>query len=202
MTHLSKAIMAFAAASSLLIHAIAGAAERQETHPNITTSYGTLVLRDGVKLQTIVTKPATATGRLPAILFVQWLSCDTVAISDNPRDGWSTQHSADGLRLTCVRSDDPHDLRTLPHILTQRLPGTPAAVEVGLRLHSEQPGARAGLTVLGDAYGWIGLQRESDGSVHLVHRFAALDARVEARPGETWLSLPDASADPADLELL
>ena len=69
-----------------LVCALADAAE---THPNITTSYGTLTLRDGVKLQTIVTKPANATGRLPAILFVQWLSCDTVAISDHPRDGWS-----------------------------------------------------------------------------------------------------------------
>jgi hypothetical protein len=68
---------------------LAVAANSAETHPNITTSHGTLTLRDGVKLQTIVTKPANATGRLPAILFVQWLSCDTVAISDNPRDGWS-----------------------------------------------------------------------------------------------------------------
>jgi pimeloyl-ACP methyl ester carboxylesterase len=67
---------------SILAHAV-------ETHPNITTSYETLTLRDGVKLQTIVTKPTNATGRLPAILFVQWLSCDTVAISDHPRDGWS-----------------------------------------------------------------------------------------------------------------
>ncbi|WP_343073363.1 non-ribosomal peptide synthase/polyketide synthase [Pyxidicoccus fallax] len=37
---------------------------------------------------------------------------------------------------------------------------------------------------------------------NLVHRFAALDSRVEARAGETWLSAPEASADPADLELL
>jgi pimeloyl-ACP methyl ester carboxylesterase len=67
----------------------AAATETRESHPNINTSYGTLTLRDGVKLQTIVTKPADATGRLPAILFVQWLSCDSVAISDHPRDGWS-----------------------------------------------------------------------------------------------------------------
>lgn len=61
----------------------------EEAHPNITTTYGTLTVRDGVKLQTIVTKPSNVTGRLPAILFVQWLSCDRVAISDHPRDGWS-----------------------------------------------------------------------------------------------------------------
>ena len=77
---------AFIIIASSLFCVLAHAAE---THPNITTSYGALTVRDGVKLQTIITKPANATGRLPAILFVQWLSCDTVAISDNQRDGWS-----------------------------------------------------------------------------------------------------------------
>jgi pimeloyl-ACP methyl ester carboxylesterase len=61
----------------------------REQHPGVTTSYGTLALRDGTKPQTIVTKPERAAGKLPAILFVQWLSCDSVAISTNPRDGWS-----------------------------------------------------------------------------------------------------------------
>lgn len=61
----------------------------QETHPGITTAYETFTVRDGIRLQTIITKPANASGRLPAILFAQWLSCDTVAISPNPRDGWS-----------------------------------------------------------------------------------------------------------------
>ncbi|MFE9024207.1 family 43 glycosylhydrolase [Streptomyces sp. NPDC007808] len=89
-----------------------------------------------------------------------------------PPAGWSTQHSGDGLKLACVRSADAHDLRKLPHILTQRLPGTPCAVEVRLRLDSEAPGARAGLAVLGDAFSWIGLQRGADGAVHVVHRFA------------------------------
>ncbi|MEV6195251.1 family 43 glycosylhydrolase [Streptomyces sp. NPDC051920] len=90
----------------------------------------------------------------------------------NPRDGWATQHSGDGLRLSCVRTADAHDLRRLPHVLTQRMPGVTATVRVDLRLDSEEPGARAGLAVLGDAFGWIGLQREPGGSVRLVHRFA------------------------------
>ncbi|MFH9016216.1 family 43 glycosylhydrolase [Streptomyces sp. NPDC017943] len=90
----------------------------------------------------------------------------------DPADGWATRHSGDGLRLVCVRSGGPHDLRTLPHVLTQRLPGSPCAAEVELRLDSGEAGARAGLAVLGDAYSWIGLQRGTDGSVHLVHRFA------------------------------
>jgi dienelactone hydrolase len=66
---------------------------QSENHPGIVTSYGTLELRDGIKLQTIVTKPEADKGRLPAILFVQWLSCDSVAISTNPRDGWSAMLS-------------------------------------------------------------------------------------------------------------
>ena len=77
-------VLAFSLAQT---HAMA--AEARESHPDIDISYGTLTLRDGVKLQTIVTKPAAARERLPAVLFVQWLSCDTIAISDNPRDGWS-----------------------------------------------------------------------------------------------------------------
>jgi pimeloyl-ACP methyl ester carboxylesterase len=81
--------MAILIIAAFLVHHNAAAVETRESHPNINTSYETLTLRDGVKLQTIVTKPANATGRLPAILFVQWLSCDTVAISDHPRDGWS-----------------------------------------------------------------------------------------------------------------
>ncbi|MER5402356.1 family 43 glycosylhydrolase [Streptomyces sp. NPDC002599] len=90
----------------------------------------------------------------------------------NPQDGWATQHSGDGLRLTCVRTADAHDLRRLPHVLTQRMPGAAATVQVDLCLDSEEPGARAGIAVLGDAFGWIGLQRGPDGSALLVHRFA------------------------------
>jgi dienelactone hydrolase len=65
----------------------AGCAE--PTYPGIETATETLTLRDGVKLRAIVTKPVRASAPLPAILFVQWLSCDSVEISGDPRDGWS-----------------------------------------------------------------------------------------------------------------
>jgi pimeloyl-ACP methyl ester carboxylesterase len=77
------------AALPLTVISFAAAPAPPETHPGITTSYETLTVRDGVRLQVIITKPANARGRLPAIQFVQWLSCDTVGISTNPRDGWS-----------------------------------------------------------------------------------------------------------------
>jgi beta-xylosidase len=106
----------------------------------------------------------------------------------NPQDGWATHHSGDGLRLTCARTSDAHDLRRLPNLLTQRLPGTPVAVEVELRLHSEELGARAGLAVLGDAYSWIGLERGADGRVMFVHRFAEPVAERERDAGEPRLA--------------
>ncbi|KUN38831.1 glycoside hydrolase [Streptomyces longwoodensis] len=103
----------------------------------------------------------------------------------NPRAGWATEHSGDGLRLACVRTPDAHDLRRVPHVLTQRLPGAPSIVEVDLALRTEEPGARAGLAVLGDAYCWIGLQRGTDGRVHLVHRFAEPVAEAERDAGQS-----------------
>ncbi|MFF2190933.1 glycoside hydrolase 43 family protein [Streptomyces sp. NPDC058155] len=107
--------------------------------------------------------------------------------------GWTVPHPDDGLRLTCRRTDTAHDLRGLPHVLVQRLPAESFTVTVELALESEEPGARAGLAVLGDAFSWIGLERGTDGEVHLVHRFAETGATHErdaARP----LAAPGARA--------
>lgn len=94
----------------------------------------------------------------------------------NPRPGWAVTHSGDGLRLTCRRSQDAHDLRRLPSVLVQRLPAETFTVTVELALDSGESGARAGLAVLGDAFCWIGLERGADGRTHLVHRFAEAEA--------------------------
>ncbi|HEX8233336.1 MAG TPA: alpha/beta fold hydrolase [Caulobacteraceae bacterium] len=41
-----------------------------------------------MRLRAVVTKPEAARGRVPAILYVQWLSCDSIAIPPQPKDGW------------------------------------------------------------------------------------------------------------------
>lgn len=82
-------LIALAALALVSAQSLAAAASTPEIHPGITTSYETLTLEDGVKLQVMITKPERASGRLPAIQYVHWLSCDSVAISSNPRDGWS-----------------------------------------------------------------------------------------------------------------
>jgi len=60
-----------------------------ETHPGLDTTLGTLVTRDGTRLRTITTRPRGTTGQLPAILFVQWLSCDSVELPSAANDGWA-----------------------------------------------------------------------------------------------------------------
>lgn len=60
-----------------------------ESLPGVDAEYGELKTADGARLRTVVTRPTGASGRLPAVLFVQWLSCDSVEIAPNAKDGWS-----------------------------------------------------------------------------------------------------------------
>ena len=60
-----------------------------ESHPGVQTQTETVIASDGTRLKAIVTKPADAQGRLPAILFVQWLSCDSIALPSTGGDGWA-----------------------------------------------------------------------------------------------------------------
>ncbi len=61
-----------------------------ESLPGLDTEFGELQIGDDTRLRTIVTRPAGTTGRLPAVLFVQWLSCDTIELRPDAHDGWST----------------------------------------------------------------------------------------------------------------
>jgi dienelactone hydrolase len=60
-----------------------------ESLRGIDTEYGVLDPGDGARLRTLVTRPHGTTGRLPAVLYVQWLSCDTIEIRPDAKDGWS-----------------------------------------------------------------------------------------------------------------
>ncbi|MEK8142590.1 hypothetical protein NKH18_10495 [Streptomyces sp. M10(2022)] len=95
-----------------------------------------------------------------------------MAVGGRPRPGWTVEHAADGLRLTCVRTAYAHDLRVLPNVLVQRLPAEVFTAEVEVALNGDEPGAKAGLAVLGNAFSWIGLEAGQDGAVRLVHRYA------------------------------
>jgi pimeloyl-ACP methyl ester carboxylesterase len=60
-----------------------------EAHDCCDVSYGSVAAPNGHRLRTIVTRPKGRSGRLPAILFTAWLSCDTVELKPGAQDGWS-----------------------------------------------------------------------------------------------------------------
>lgn len=55
----------------------------------LDSHYDVLETRDGARLRSILTRPSGSRGRLPAILFVQWLSCDSIELPASQDDGWS-----------------------------------------------------------------------------------------------------------------
>ncbi len=59
-----------------------------ESHPGIETTYGALDVGDGIRLRSILTRPE-GEKKPPVILFVQWLSCDSVELAADAADGWS-----------------------------------------------------------------------------------------------------------------
>jgi pimeloyl-ACP methyl ester carboxylesterase len=61
----------------------------RERHDCCETYYDHVRGPDGSRLRTIVTRPAGRPGRLPAVLFVGWLSCDSVELRPQAQDGWS-----------------------------------------------------------------------------------------------------------------
>jgi len=79
----------------------------------------------------------------------------------NPEPGW--HQTGDGTLGLAHLPNDRGDLRDLPQVLGQLLPGWPVEVRVRLELDSPVEHARAGLTVLGRRYSWVGLQRTATG---------------------------------------
>jgi pimeloyl-ACP methyl ester carboxylesterase len=68
----------------------------RETGEGIEIEYGSVVSDSGDRLRSLVTRPSGASGRLPTIVLVSWLSCATVEFaSPEDRPGW--QHVLHGL---------------------------------------------------------------------------------------------------------
>ena len=59
-----------------------------ELHPGLSVEYGSLPVAVGVRLRTILTRPDDA-RRPPVILFVQWLSCDSIELNPDDDGGWT-----------------------------------------------------------------------------------------------------------------
>lgn len=46
--------------------------------PGLDTEYGVVTTSDGLRLRSILTRPEGATGKLPAIMLAQWVSCGSL----------------------------------------------------------------------------------------------------------------------------
>jgi beta-xylosidase len=89
----------------------------------------------------------------------------------NPEPDWLTLPGDGTLRLS-VLADDTGDLRLLPRVLGQPLPGRPSTWTTSLTLAPSSPGTRAGLVVLGAEYAWLGIE-ETPAGAHVVCRRSA-----------------------------
>jgi pimeloyl-ACP methyl ester carboxylesterase len=63
-------------------------ARAKEAHPGLEVRYESATTDAGFAVGMVVTKPP-GTTRLPAIVFIPWLSCDGIDYPDGAVDGWS-----------------------------------------------------------------------------------------------------------------
>ncbi|MBD9370862.1 glycoside hydrolase 43 family protein [Xanthomonas sp. XNM01] len=94
----------------------------------------------------------------------------------NPSDAWIDRSARGVLRLNAAST--PVNLWEAGNVLTQKLPGMAFTATTQLRFAPVAVGERAGLTLFGASYGWIGLERGADG-VRLV-QVARVDAAAHA----------------------
>jgi pimeloyl-ACP methyl ester carboxylesterase len=84
------AVYILLAAIAIPLQAQTPPSEPQREHfQNAQVLYGWAKDYRGDRLRTFVTRPNSASGKIPAIFFVGWLSCDTTEYPDpNPMDGF------------------------------------------------------------------------------------------------------------------
>ena len=81
----------------------------QETIAGRVVEYGSVVSARGQRVRTVTSRPPAAAGRLPLIVFIPWLSCDSAESPHGPKDGWARMlHAvAGGVDAVFVRVDKP-----------------------------------------------------------------------------------------------
>lgn len=84
-------VLALVCVISALSPAVVGqesADPRREQFQNAEVTYGWVQDSRGSRLRTFVTRPKGVTGKVPAIFFVGWLSCDSVEYPAGETDGF------------------------------------------------------------------------------------------------------------------
>jgi pimeloyl-ACP methyl ester carboxylesterase len=87
---LTLILLAAAAGAQAQTARLAGDLPRKDDRPlqalaGLETEYSSVRTSEGVRLRTILTRPASARGPLPAILLTQWVSCGSIDVpADRP----------------------------------------------------------------------------------------------------------------------
>lgn len=80
-----------------------------EQIPGRIVEYASVMSARGQRVRTVTSRPPGAPGRLPVIVFIPWLSCDSVEAPRGPKDGWARMlyAIAAGVDALFVRVDKP-----------------------------------------------------------------------------------------------
>ena len=119
----------------------------RERHEGVETVYTSVLNPKGPRQRAIITRPSGAASRLPAILFVPWLSCDSVEAPGGPSAGIDELliRVATESRWVMLRVDKPGV-------------GDSEGVCADTDLETEIAGSRAALAML-RAHPWVDPQR-------------------------------------------
>ena len=96
--------------AAIALVALAAAAEPKREHfEHADVLYEQVADSAGHRLRMFVTRPRGATGKVPAIFFVGWLSCDSVEYPDGDTDGFGAfmRRLIDRSGFVTVRTDKP-----------------------------------------------------------------------------------------------
>jgi len=123
----------------------------EERIEGVEVRYGEAATAKGFRVRTYTSRPRGATGRLPLVVFIPWLSCDAV---ENPRDlhdGWSRmlrQVMRDaGVQLVRIEKPGVGDSEG-PPCAKSDLEDDMAAFRAGIRAGLADPGADPARLVL------------------------------------------------------
>lgn len=80
-----------------------------ENHPGMSTEYTSIISDYGIKQRVIITRPENASGKLPALVFIQGLSCSSIEAYPGRKGNWPRliQDLVRKTGMTLVRIEKP-----------------------------------------------------------------------------------------------
>jgi pimeloyl-ACP methyl ester carboxylesterase len=121
-----------------------GAPMAEEKIEGVDVRYGEVRTAKGYRVRTYTSRPHGASGRLPLVVFVPWLSCDAVENPHNAHDGWSTMlrqvMRGSGMQVVRIEKPGVGDSEG-PACARSDLDDDMAAFRAGIRAALGDPGA-------------------------------------------------------------